>query len=403
MSRKRLSWLKKSDPYTMNQEREQPAADDYWTGGPSEFAETPHPELPDDPGLGRDEIGRPNMSERNLDSKNVDEWGKDDGRPYDNQPYWPDAGPTARQKGRQGRRSRLRRQRRAESKPQQRQSARDMYSRLKKKAFQCVKISSALLPSASESTIEEQAFELMALPDDVVISTAIRLSDEDEKKDKDKEKGEKKDDKKDKDKKKKKDDKHKEKKEADLMLQEMLNEERMAEGDDDDDEYDKKEKKEKKKKDDDEKESAESMEIDQMVNEMMGEGTRQSEHGQQPRQPQQPAPAPQPSGNTDFDIELEPMMNTVSTEDVSLEQDATLQQIWGETIPEGARESQTQETVNSVADRSASQQGSRRRTAHNQGVQTLGGGVKQSNQSDDEFDLSKLWSHAPDVSDVMNE
>ena len=348
MSRKRLSWSKKADPYTMNQERDLPAGEDYWIGGPSEFAETPHPELPDDEALGRNEIGQPNMAVKSYNSRQAD--------------YWDDA-PAPRKAGQRVRRV---------------EAQRDLYSSLKKKAFQCVKIAAALLPTASEEAIEEQAFEFMALPDDVVISTAIRLAEE---KDEDAEEMEEGEDKKDKDKKEKKD--KKSFLSPDEMLREMLAEghdgdddEEVAHyddheddakdaakaGEDHDDDHDEEDM-------DDDKESAE---IGRMLSDMMGGSARQSEV------------------DDSYGIQLEPTMNNVDAGDYGIEENELLQNLFNNTIPEEAR---------NASQEPQSKQASRRRTA-GEGVQSLGGRVNTPNKDGEEFDLASLWRSAPDMSKV---
>jgi hypothetical protein len=243
MSRRRLTWNNRvADPYTMNQERQQPAHDKYLIGGPSEFAEDPHSPMPNDRALGRNEIGMPNLSEWNLTHKDAEEWNS--GAPYDNE-------------------------RRASM---SREAARDVYARLEKKAFQCVKIATALLPGASDALIEEQALDFMSLPDDVVIATVVRLAaeedgEEEEEEYDEKEAGE-----------------DEEEEEDDEVVEAMLRE-MLAEADEHDEEEEHEE---------DAKEASEDAEIEAMIREMMDSGEADEDE--------------------DMDIVLDPTMDAVASD-----------------------------------------------------------------------------------------
>jgi myosin heavy subunit len=105
---------------------EQPAADEYLTGGPSDFAEDVHPSSSwkgeyADGTTKRNEIGMPEMRSANLDSEAV-----------------------------------------------------------ARKANLCVRLARQMLRTASESLIEDQALSLMYLPDTELAATAVRLAAQDE-------------------------------------------------------------------------------------------------------------------------------------------------------------------------------------------------------------------------------
>jgi len=396
MSRKRLSWNKKADPYKMNQEREQPAHDKYQAGDPSAWAEDVHQPLPDDPALGRNEIGQPNMSESNLTHKDVNEWNSDDA--YDNA-YTFDGGDRNR------------------SASQQREASRDVYAHLERKAFQCVKIADALFPGAPESLIEAQAFDFMSLPDEVVISTIVRLADADEEEKEDDAKEDAKEDEEEKGKKKAssfdedrieamlremlaeddevededdEDEEDDDDDEVEAMLREMLSEQDEDEDDEDDEDEDD----EDDEDDDDEDEdkeagtpmdmgthSEEDPEIEAMIAEMMDADEHLEDHDDMDMDGYAP---------TDMDIELEPTMDTVGAS--IAEDDSVLANLFSGTVP---KEAQTK------APQQESTQG-QRQASGSKGVQSLGGRVKAASDGGrDDVDLSKLWQSDPDVSDVF--
>lgn len=334
--RKRLSWNnKQADPYTMNQDRKQPAGDAYLIGGPSEFAEDIHEPLPDDVALGRNEIGMPNMSEWNLTHKDVEEWNSDDA--YDNM------------KGKSAR--------------MDKEAARDVFARLEKKAFQCVKIAQTLLPTASEAIIEEQAYEFMSLPDSVVIATCLRLAeaeedDEDEAEseaeaslwvnagdDEDEE-----------------DDDDDDDEQVEAMLREMIAAEKDKEAEKDGEEDGEEEKEAAGKKGEDDEDDVDAL-IDDMLSDAEASYFDLDETDVD-------------ASNDDFEIEMEPVLEKMSHAEIQ-ENDEVLRSLFAkEATP-------------------------KKQASKPKGVQTLGGRVKEAAAEDDGFDLSKLWQTDPDVSDLF--
>lgn len=113
--RQRLSWEKKADPYTMNQTRQNPPVEKYQTGDPDAWAETPHMDAP---------------------------W-KSEGRTETGHPA----------------------------------PAREAVVAMKKmedKALKCITIAQRMLPGASDQQIEDQATELMHMPEKSVLATLDR-------------------------------------------------------------------------------------------------------------------------------------------------------------------------------------------------------------------------------------
>ncbi len=148
--RKRTTWnreeviakaaalAKKADPYTMNQDHPQPAADAYTNGDPSSWAEDIHPakgtweaEYTGDQ-VKRDEIGMPEMRGDTF------------------------------------------------SHPEKTAS-------VEKKAAVCVSLSRRILKNASEEMIEDQALGFMELPDSVLVATFARVTAQQEDKEEEKE------------------------------------------------------------------------------------------------------------------------------------------------------------------------------------------------------------------------
>jgi hypothetical protein len=125
MARQRLSWdekkvaeiSKKADPYTMNQTRMNPPVEKYQTGGPDAWAETPDMKTP---------------------------W-KTEGRTETGHPA-----------------------------PEQAAAAVMAARKLEGKALQCITIAQRMLPGAADSIIEEQATDLMYLPEKSVMATLQR-------------------------------------------------------------------------------------------------------------------------------------------------------------------------------------------------------------------------------------
>jgi len=124
MARDRLSWdkekaaelEKKADPYTMNQDHPNPPASKYDIGGPSEFAEDPDMKTPWKQ-EGRDETGHP--------------------------------APAARQAVKAAR-------------------------QLEDKALKCITIAQRMLPGATDTLIEDQATDLMYIPEGRILATLQR-------------------------------------------------------------------------------------------------------------------------------------------------------------------------------------------------------------------------------------
>jgi len=154
MTRERLSWdkekeaeiEKKADPYTMNQDHPNPPASKYDIGGPSQFAEDPDMKKP---------------------------W-KTEGRTETGHPA-----PAARQAVKAAR-------------------------QLEDKALKCITVAQRMLPGASDELIEDQATDLMYIPESRIMATLQRQAsfaeilangDEDEKKEEEEEKEAKKEEK----------------------------------------------------------------------------------------------------------------------------------------------------------------------------------------------------------------
>jgi hypothetical protein len=131
MSRQRISWdeekaaaiLKQADPYTMNQKHENPPASKYETGGSYEFGEEP--------------------CEKNL-------WTKEKRDETGHAAPMPDT--NARQ-------------------------AIVQAKLMEDKALKCITVASRMLPGADESAVEDQATDLMFLPERALLATLQRQSD----------------------------------------------------------------------------------------------------------------------------------------------------------------------------------------------------------------------------------
>ena len=115
MGRQRLSWDKTADPYTMNQKRENPPAKKYDTGDSYDFGEQPDMKHPWE-GEKRTETGHPAPAREAV------------------------------------------------------KAAR----KLEDKAIKCITIAQRMLPGASDEVIEEQATDLMYMPEPSVLSTLQR-------------------------------------------------------------------------------------------------------------------------------------------------------------------------------------------------------------------------------------
>jgi hypothetical protein len=129
--RQRISWdkekvaeiMKQADPYTMNQDRKNPPAEKYRTGDPSAWGEDQNKDKPWE-SEGRDETGHP-----------------------------------------------------APEKDEARRAAVKQARLLEDKALKCLTIASRMLPGADASIIEEQALDLMFLPERSVMATTQRQSE----------------------------------------------------------------------------------------------------------------------------------------------------------------------------------------------------------------------------------
>jgi hypothetical protein len=150
MSRKRLSWSERkrnADIYTMNQDPKHSPAEAYMTGDPSSWAEDPVDNLSHMDTTPRNDINMGEMHPSTYSHKDVQ--GPNDGQAYDN--------------NKMARQAQIR--------------LAQMERHYNKKALQCVKIASLLLPGASEDVIAEQALDLMPLADDAVIATSLRIAE----------------------------------------------------------------------------------------------------------------------------------------------------------------------------------------------------------------------------------
>jgi hypothetical protein len=420
MGRKRSTWNRKADPYTMHQDRDLPPVEKYLIGDPSAFAEDVHQDLPDDAALGRNEIGLPNMPASNLNHKDVEEWNSGDA--YDNASTFspedrdrketPDV-PVEQMNDRKI--------------ATPKRSAREVYAALERKAFHCTKIAQALLPGAPQGLIEDQSYELMALPDEFVLATVMRLAaDEEEETEDKKDAGKKHGEEEEEDKK-----EDRKAKAAELMRQAKMllagEDDEDDDGDEDDEKEDEKEEEKEggKKKssydysdaqieamlremmDDEDDAEAEAMMREMMMEEEAGMGHDSMDmdmhsmdmdmHGMGDEDPEIDAmlkdmmnhdSMDMHSGmdmhmhsSTEFDIGMNPMMDVVASD--SLAGDETLQNLFNNTIPKEAR---TEAPV--------------RETAKTAGVQSLGGRVKEAAETEEDYDLSKLWKHDPDTSDM---
>jgi len=123
--RQRLSWdekkvaeiEKKADPYTMNQDRQNPPVEKYQTGDPSAWAEDPNMATPWKT-EGRNEVGLPAPAREAVVA----------------------------------------------------------VRKLEDKAFKCITIAQRMLPGADDSMLEEQATDLMFMPERAILATLQRQS-----------------------------------------------------------------------------------------------------------------------------------------------------------------------------------------------------------------------------------
>jgi hypothetical protein len=136
-SAKTASVEKKADIYNMNQEHPQPGPTDYESGGPDEWAESWHPDKHGDVEyegghVKRNEVGFPEFRADTWKHKDSDVWGGK-GK-YDNQ----------------------------------KQAA-------ERKAHACEQVARAILRTSNEKLIEDQALELMGMPNKLLANTLNRL------------------------------------------------------------------------------------------------------------------------------------------------------------------------------------------------------------------------------------
>jgi len=163
--RKRLTWQRSADPYTMNQDKTNPPVEDYMTGEPSAWAEEPVEDLSRFEQEGRNEVSMPTMLDNTHDHKDVDE--AMDGQPYDNAGSFKPTDTNGVSDG--------------PTNPRQAaQRAAQMQRYAEKKALQCVRIASLLIPTASDEVITEQALDFMSMPDDALVATILRLAEAEE-------------------------------------------------------------------------------------------------------------------------------------------------------------------------------------------------------------------------------
>lgn len=414
---------KSADPYEMNQDPERRREQDYMYGDPSAWAEEPHEPLPNDDELGRNAVGMPRLPESNYSHRGVDEWHNEN-KPYDNAFTFSDEDLRGPQEGRQV--DPNERNARADDRET---SQRQADAHIKGKAYHCVKIAEALLPNASEAEIEEQAYDLLQLPDKSVVATSARLdefgqvlSEDDEEEDDEDE-------------------------DVEEKIEEEVEEEVEEQMDDEQDE------------DENDGESDKDADVDQMLNEMMSNDAsepattsptqaqadgqsetdrmlremmsenapgeqRQVSQEQQAHERIQELNTGTPSGENVADIDMDVGLpsdqageahasQTPADHDLGgnglgnlnlndggspsqgaspeIQEDEKLQQIFAQKVPEEAEEGHK-------AQPSTTQGDTRRR----QGVSSLGGQMTTKEAKAGEDDLSKLWDRAPDVSDYFS-
>lgn len=407
---KRARRRKNADPYQMNQDRDQRAPHEYLTGDPSSWAAVPHEELPNDEELGRNEIGMYNMPQWAYDHKDAEEWNSD--QPYDNaftfseedrnrrpepenlaavenyDAYPGTEGPTASRGGgnwyeRSKRQSSSRTSSNDNWYERSKSSSRDNWydgstseaytrdvtadeetmERLEKKASRCIDIAETMLgKEADREHIEDQAYDLMPLPERSIDSTLQRL-DVDEKS-------------------------------TEAMYNEMVQDEigetRTRAEDDEEDMDEAEEAEESDDGDDIDEEEAEAM-IDEVL-ERQQESTEQQEEVVDTLNEEQTRARSEQSGD-DLDIEMEPSMNTVGgSPEEQLDREAEeLRQLFEADLPEGAKRN---------ADQNKGEFSGRdqQTTASDESVDTLGGSVKQASDHDEAEELEKIWEEDADVS-----
>jgi hypothetical protein len=362
---------KDADPYTMNQDRDnQYPEHKYMIGDTSAFGEDVYPELPDDEGLGRNEIGLPNMPDWAYNHKGTQDWGGD--APYDNadtftpgdrdreidqadlaevenyrhasQGNWyarrkqkSSGASNWYERGKSSSTSSNWYEERKRSRNRTANEEGEDIDRLERKAYHCVKIAESILgDGASEEEIEDQTFDLMPLPDRAVASTVNRLDvvagDESHDDEMEEEMEEEMDE-----------------EETEAMIDDVLGEQ--------------------------------GQEADQVVDEMTGESSEA------------------PRSGDGMDIQLEPSMTTVNEAANPSKEDKQLRAMFEDEVPEGAREHVSENTSQKEAFSGRSQQTNQQSPQSQQdGVSTLGGPVKQASGDKETEELEKLWETDDDVS-----
>jgi hypothetical protein len=351
MTRKRSTWNKKADPYTMHQERDHTPAEDYLIGDPSAFGEGVHSDLPKDGELGRNEVGMPNMPASTFNHKDESAWNSD--APYDN-------ADTFTSEDRDG----VEKLDTPISEMNDRRVAtRDVYAALERKANACGRIARALLPSAPDSLLEDQTYELMSLPDHFVLATLQRLA-EDAVEDKEEDEAE--------------DAKEASKKDEEAEKADEAKDEAKDEAEDEGDE-DKEEDKEDKEASKTASPEVSDEEVEAMMSEI-SEELEDEDHLDTEAMMDEMLGAQEHVAATEFNIGLNPTMDVVASETVNADSD--LSNLFNDTIPKEA-----------LPTAQARQAGGK-----SQGVSSLGGRVSVASSTGEGLDLAKLWKSDPDIS-----
>jgi hypothetical protein len=235
------------------------------------------------------------------------------------------------------------------------------------RAYHCLRIAESLLgEGASEEDIHDQAYDLMPLGKKQVISTLNRLEDKDT---------------------------------SGLSLEQrqMLAEMEEEEEEDEEDEAMEAEDMEEEEEDGEEKESANVSEdrIDAIIEEEMGEqsgGAAEQIVNDMNSGSQDSTVSPTPGG--DMNIEGLSGGGMESVEAGDIEQDhEKLQRLFQEDIPEEARNREAATSSSSEFSGQTQTAGSK------EGVDKLGGPVKQGSSNSEVDELENLWEHGDDVSD----
>ena len=358
---------KSADPYQMNVEREDKDVSDYMIGDPSSFADIPHEEMPADDELGRNEIGLPRMPDWAYDHKDADDWNSEE--PYDNAESF---SPTDRNREHdQGDLEQVLNASADEAvnwyeARKKKEAEKETINRLEKKAYHCVRIAENLLgEDADNSKIEEQAYDLMPLPNQAIASTLQRIESFLEEGEKDTEE----------------------------MMEEMESEEEEKEDHEElEEEKDHMEKEKEHKEDEEEEDHMESEQKEEAEEEMKMEEEKEAEEiidevlqesGSEKADQVVDEMTGESSAGNEMEVKLEPSMEATNPEQQLDEEGQKLQEILNEDLPEEAKQAR------------ANQPGE---TPSDEGISTLGGSVKQSSNDDDAEVLEKLGEQPDDVS-----